>query len=449
MNARAIFFSLISCSFLCAIALPSAAQPPKHAASARRADAADEANRKQLAAYLAEFQGNPDDTSLRGKIVVLAKSLDPAPAIPELAQDDYAKAVTQMSAASSADDFDTVAHLFEQVGVQAPWYADAYFNAASAYVRANEYPAARRNLSLYLSAVRPGVDTRNVEQLRRELEHKQSLQFQQVLQQFIANPTDAARLRVIQLAQAMETQPEIPEEARGHYVMAVVYGNSAADGADFERAIAEYKAALLNAPWWGEAYKKLAGAQTLAGHYEDAISSLIFYQAVDPADARSTQDEIYRLKALGQRATEEQAQQQTEEQRRMQIIDQEQKKRASSATMQFTSEGRWFQVIGPSGYFVGGEANPNCDYLVKLESERSIIKNTCMQPKRSIEDIEIQPKQLRFKLLGRDAAFPFAEVIVTLGLSPDGQYLDGRAITYDKKFHTINDQPVRWMRRKQ
>ena len=33
--------------------------------------------------------------------------------------------------------FETVAQLFEQVAVQAPWYADAYYNAAFAYAKAN------------------------------------------------------------------------------------------------------------------------------------------------------------------------------------------------------------------------------------------------------------------------------------------------------------------------
>ena len=127
------------------------------------------------------------------------------------------------------------------------------------------FDGARRNLALYLAAVRPGVDIQNAEQLRRDLDRNQAEQFQQALQQFTANPTDAARLHVIQLAQAMETPPEIPEEAHGHFVMAVVFVNTATDNSDYDRAITEYKAALLAAPWWGEAYKKLASAQDTRG----------------------------------------------------------------------------------------------------------------------------------------------------------------------------------------
>ena len=448
MNARSIFSGLMILPLSCAIALPALAQSAKHAAPSREQAAADAASRNQLATDLADFQSNPQDATLRSKIIELAKSLNPAPAIPQLALDDFAKAVSRMAAASSADDSETVAQLFEQVAVQTPWYADAYFNAASAYAKANEYEGARRNLALYLAAARPGVDTRSTEQLRRNIDRQQAVQFQQALQQFNSNPSDAARLHVIQLSQAMGAPPEVPEEARGHYVMAVVFGNSATESADYERAITEYKAALMAAPWWGEAYKKLAGVQTLAGRYDDAISSLIFYQAIQPADARITQDEIYRLKALAKTAADEQAKKQTQEQQHKLILDQQQKERAATETMTYTVEGRWYEASAPNGYFVGGESNSQCDYLVKQTGGRWEIKNSCSPPKRSINDVEAQPRQLSFKLLGRDPGFPFSEVIVTFTLSNDGQTLEGRAITYDKKYFVSGDHPIRWIRRK-
>ena len=449
MNVRSTFSWLMFFLSLCVISVPAPAQTAKHSTPPRRPDVADDASRKQLAAYVAEYQGNPENTALRNKIIELAKSLNPAPEIPQLAQDDFAKATAQMAAATTADAFETVAQLFEQVAVQAPWYADAYFNAATAYAKANKYDSARRNLALYLASMRPGVDNRNTEQLKRDLDRKQALEFQQVLQQFIANPSDAARLHVIQLAQAMGSTPEIPEEARGHYVMAIVFGNSATDGADYERAITEYKAALLAAPWWGDAYKKLAGAQTLAGKYDDAITSLVFYQAVDPADARNTQDEIYRLKALAQKSAEEQTKKVSEDQQRKIKQEQQQKELATADAMKYTVEGRWYPVTAPSGYFAGGESNPECDYVVKQTAkQRWEVKSTCTKSTRSIDEIEVQPRQLSFRLLGRDSDFPFSQVTITLALSNDGQTLEGRAVTYDKSFFAFADHPVRWARRK-
>ncbi len=448
MNARSVFSGLMIFPLSCAIAVTAQAQTAKHTAPTREQAAADTAARNELATELTSFQSNPGDIVLRTKIVDLAKSLNPAPAISQLAQDDYAKAISQMAAAASADDFETVAQMFEQLAVQAPWYADAYFNAASAYAKANEYEGARRNLALYFAAVRPGSDTLSAEQLRRSLDHKQALQFQQALQQFSASPTDAARLHIIQLAQAMGPLPEVPEEARGHYVMAVVFGNSATESADYERAITEYKAALLVAPWWGDAYKKLAGVQTLAGRYDDAISSLIFYQAIQPADARVTQDEIYRLKALAKTAADELAKKQGEEQQQKLLEEKRQNERAATDAMTFTVEGRWYQASAPNDYLVGGESNPQCDYYVKQNGARWDIKNGCTPSKRSMNDVEVQPRQLSFKLVGRDPGFPFSEVALTFTLSSDGQTLDGRAVTYDKHFAAVGDHPVRWVRRK-
>jgi tetratricopeptide (TPR) repeat protein len=133
---------------------------------------------------------------------------------------------------------------------------------------------------------------------------------QQTLQQYVAdlqsNPNDAAlRGKIIALAQTMRPAPAIPEEAREHYVMAATFMESAKDPAGFARAVEQYKAALLVAPWWADAYKKLAIAQKAAAQYDDAIASLNFYLASQPADARDAQDEIYKIKALKQAAADE------------------------------------------------------------------------------------------------------------------------------------------------
>jgi len=135
------------------------AQPAKPAA-APHPSAADATARKQLAVYMADFRSHPDDAELRDKIIDLAKSLKPAPAIPQAARADFTKAAAQLKTASTAADYKAVAGLFEQVAAQAPWYAGAYYNAASAYAKAAELDSAKRNLAFYLKAVRPGATGR-------------------------------------------------------------------------------------------------------------------------------------------------------------------------------------------------------------------------------------------------------------------------------------------------
>jgi tetratricopeptide (TPR) repeat protein len=448
MKASSVFSRLVSILLLCALAATAQKPTAKHNTTTSPRQSADQASRTQLAAYLVDFQSHPDDAALRGKMIELAKSLNPAPEIPQRAHDDYTKAIAQMTSASSTDAFETVAQLFEHVAEQAPWFAEAYYNAAFAHAKANTIDSARRNLALYLAAVRPGVDIQNAEQLRRDLDRNQAEQFQQALQQFTAAPTDSARLHVIQLARAMGTPPEIPESAHGHFVMAVVYVNTATENSDYERAITEYKAALLAAPWWGEAYKKLASAQELAGRYDDAIANLIFYQTINPAGSRSAMDDIYRLKALGQKTADEQAKQQAEDQKHALLQEQQQKVHTSNDAINYSIEGRWYLVSEANENFFGGESNPECDYLIKQNSGRWEIKNSCSASKRNIHHVEAQSRQLSFKITGRDPGFQFAEVVVTLALSSDGQSLEGTAVAYDKKYLPYSNYHLHWVRRK-
>jgi hypothetical protein len=256
-------------------------------------------------------------------------------------------------------------------------------------------------------------------------------------------------MQVIKLVQAMKTPPEIPEDARGHYVMASVLANSVEDNPTYaKRAVDEYNAALLFAPWWGDVYRKLASVQTTLGQYDDAIANLSYYLLIQPADARNTQDEIYRLKALGQKAADDQATRQDQElQRKLRLEQQQQKKLADAAAGSFSVEGRWYQVSTPSNYFVGGETNPECDYVIKHTGVRWTISDSCARHAWTIEDVEVQARTISFRILGRDPAFPFGEVTVHFTLSSDGQALEGQANPYDRTFNTIASHPARWMRR--
>jgi tetratricopeptide (TPR) repeat protein len=442
-----MLFGLMLLPLSCAIAIPTAAQTAKHAAGSRQV--ADEASRRQLAAYLADFQKTPDDATLRNEIVELAKTINPAPAIPDLARANFTQATAQVNGAVAPEEYKAAAKLFEQAAVQAPWYADADFSAASAYSKAEDYDDAKRNLDFYLAAVRPGGDIQKAENLRRDLDAQQATQqFQQTLQQFVSNPSDTVRMGIIRQAQTMKPAPEIPEEARGHYVMAVVLATSSEGSPEDEQhAIEEFKAALLAAPWWGDAYKKLATAQTAAGKYDDAIATLNFYLLAQPTEARNTQDEIYRLKALERKAADEQAKQQTEEQQRLSLEDKKRAERAAIDGMNVSVEGKWYQASTPNVYFAGGQSNPECDYVVKQSGGRWSITNGCSKSSRAIDNIEVQPRQLSFRLSGRDSGFPYSEVDITLTLSNDGQTLEGRGNAYDKNFFPLGDHPVRWLRR--
>ncbi len=65
-------------------AKPASKPATKPVAGARSQASVNAAARKQLDSYLLEFQSKPDDAALRQKIVTLAKTLNPEPAIPRL-----------------------------------------------------------------------------------------------------------------------------------------------------------------------------------------------------------------------------------------------------------------------------------------------------------------------------------------------------------------------------
>jgi tetratricopeptide (TPR) repeat protein len=162
--------------------------------------------------------------------------------------------------------------------------------------------------------------------------------------------------------------------------MAQTFKEKATVSTVFASAIQEYKAALLAAPWWADAYEKLALAQKAASQYDDAIASLNLYLLTQPADARDAQDEIYKLEANKQAAADQKA---AEERRKWEeenspqaIAAQEQKKyddwlRSLNGARFFNSDGTgwsWSYVIrgnqivqtitGPNGSN-GGVLNGN------------------------------------------------------------------------------------------
>jgi hypothetical protein len=112
------------------------------------------------------------------------------------------------------------------------------------------------------------------------------------------------RERIIQASLAMDPRPKVPEAARRHFVKAVTIQKEAQGPRDSESAVAEFREALLKAPWWPEAYYNQAVAQESAGRYGDAIASLSLYLKTAPSedDAREALDRTYALEAKQEKA---------------------------------------------------------------------------------------------------------------------------------------------------
>jgi tetratricopeptide (TPR) repeat protein len=120
------------------------------------------------------------------------------------------------------------------------------------------------------------------------------------LNQYIADlqkrPDDhSLRDRIIKLALVLEPRPEVPEDARRHFVKATTIQKESKDAQSLDLAISEYKQALLTAPWWAEAYYNLGVASEQAGRFDTAIDALKLYLLTNPSatEAREAQDRLY------------------------------------------------------------------------------------------------------------------------------------------------------------
>jgi tetratricopeptide (TPR) repeat protein len=106
--------------------------------------------RDELKQMIEQLQKNPTDNAVREKIIKLATSLKPTPAIPEEARKPFVMGATVLKRASDPAGASKAVDLFTQALDIAPWFADAYYNRALAREAAGQYESAIDDLKFYL-----------------------------------------------------------------------------------------------------------------------------------------------------------------------------------------------------------------------------------------------------------------------------------------------------------
>jgi len=148
-----------------------------------------------------------------------------------------------------------------------------------------------------------GVAARSLEcETVVQLEHGSHLKalacIQALAVDYQAKPSDHSWEKAVNAGLALKPMPTVvPQEARRSFVQANdVFKNSQGD-ADAQKAIALYKQALVQAPWFPEAWNNLSLAQEKVGDYKGAASSLKNFTLVHPeaANDQATLDHIYLL----------------------------------------------------------------------------------------------------------------------------------------------------------
>lgn len=120
------------------------------------------AAREILKEYISDLKKNPADKALREKIIKLALTMRPAPALPEEAERRVVRGTTFFSKATDNAGYKKAITEFELASNAAPWLAVAYYNLGVAQEKAGLYADAIQNLRLYLLAAPDAKNSRDV-----------------------------------------------------------------------------------------------------------------------------------------------------------------------------------------------------------------------------------------------------------------------------------------------
>lgn len=113
--------------------------------------------------------------------------------------------------------------------------------------------------------------------------------------------------RIIKLYGGLETKPSMPEEAGRFMGRGVAAMKEAKSAGDYREAAAEFRKAVIAAPWYAAAFYNLAGALGESGDYAGAARNLKFYllAAPDAGDAPEARALMYEMEFKAGKAERE------------------------------------------------------------------------------------------------------------------------------------------------
>ncbi len=125
--------------------------------------------------YIVELQKNPNDNALREKIIRLARTIKPPPAITEDARRYLIQGGAYVKSAKSQKGYELAVKEYEKVLLIAPWWPEAYNNYSVALELAGRFDEAVKALNLYI-LTNPGVkETRYAQDRIYEIDAKNKL----------------------------------------------------------------------------------------------------------------------------------------------------------------------------------------------------------------------------------------------------------------------------------
>lgn len=121
-----------------------------------------ESPREQLKQMVEQLQENSDDDALRVKIIKLAQTVKPAPAVPGDAERFEGRAQFAFKNAKSPADYLDAAKEYEKAIAAAPWVAGYYADLCTIYEKAEKYAEAKKSCEFFLASSPSAQDASDV-----------------------------------------------------------------------------------------------------------------------------------------------------------------------------------------------------------------------------------------------------------------------------------------------
>jgi len=130
------------------------------------ASAYGQSPREQLQQLVEQLQKTPSDNALRERIIKIALTLKPLPALPDTAVAFEGRAQFAFRSAKSENDFLVAAQEYEKALAAAPWVPGYYSDLCTIYEKASKYVEAKRHCGFYLTGL---TDPAQVTDVKRRI----------------------------------------------------------------------------------------------------------------------------------------------------------------------------------------------------------------------------------------------------------------------------------------
>jgi tetratricopeptide (TPR) repeat protein len=190
-----MFIRFLTCAGCLYLALSSSAQT----------GAPVQSPRDQLSQWTKELQDKSENQTLRQKIIKVAATLEPLPAVSEDAKRHMARGKAAFEIAKNENDFGDAVSEFKLASLSAPWWGAVYFNLGRAQDKAGDYAAAKQSLNLYLLSAPSEADAEAAKSLIYEVEFKMEKKQAQASQE------DAKQAEAVRNEQQQRARPQSVE----------------------------------------------------------------------------------------------------------------------------------------------------------------------------------------------------------------------------------------------